>query len=299
VSRDAQVIDFGGAAAVAHPVSTTTEPPRTVVRTLLRSPTFVIGMAIIVFWVVCAIFGPQIVPHSPFENDLRSINQPPSSEHWFGTDRLGRDMFSRVIVGSRDILLIAPAATLLGTAMGTALGLAMGYFRGLFDTVVGRVVETFLALPLTVTALLGLVAVGASRLSVLIVIGIVFTPLIARTVRTVVLLERELDYVAAARLRGERSLHVMFAEILPNVLGPVLVEFTVRLGFAVFTIATLSFLGFGVQPPAPDWGLDISANYGLVAAGYWWAVLFDALAIASLVVSANLVADAVQGALEQ
>jgi peptide/nickel transport system permease protein len=131
------------------------------------------------------------------------------------------------------------------------------------------------------------------------VIGLVFTPLIARTVRAAVLLERELDYVAAARLRGEGSLYIMFVEILPNVSGPILVEFTVRLAYAIFTVLTLSFLGLGVQPPSPDWGLDIASNYGQAAAGFWWEVLFDALAIATLVVSVSLISDAIQGVLER
>ena len=134
---------------------------------------------------------------------------------------------------------------------------------------------------------------------IIIVIGLVFTPLIARTVRAAVLLERELDYVSAARLRGEGSLYIMFVEILPNVSGPILVEFTVRLAYAIFTILTLTFLGLGVQPPSPDWGLDIATNYGVVPAGYWWEVLFDAIAIATLVVSVSLISDAVQGVLER
>ncbi len=129
-------------------------------------------------------------------------------------------------------------------------------------------------------------------------IGIVFTPLIARTVRAAVLLERELDYVSAARLRGESSLYIMFVEILPNVMAPIMVEFTVRLGYAVFTIVTLSFLGFGIPPPSSDWGLDISTNFGVVAAGYWWEVLFDALAVATLVIGVNMIANSIESALD-
>ena len=183
--------------------------------------------------------------------------------------------------------------------LGTALGLVMGYFRGLVDDVISRFVEAFLALPLVVTALIALIALGHSNLALIVVIGVVFTPLIARTVRSAVLLERELDYVAAARLRGERALYIMFVEILPNVLAPIVVEFTVRLGYAIFTVATLSFLGFGIQPPSPDWGLDISTNYGLVTAGFWWEALFDALAIASLVVAVNLIADSIEGVFDR
>ena len=162
-------------------------------------------------------------------------------------------MFSRVITGARNILIIAPLAVILSTVLGTALGLVMGYFRGLVDESIARVLEAFLALPLVVIALTASPRSAPSNLVIILVIALVFTPLIARTVRTSVLLERELDYVAAARLRGEKAPYIMFVEILPNVMSPIVVEFTVRIGYAVFAIATLSFLGFGVQPPSPDW----------------------------------------------
>ena len=276
-----------------------TEIRRELLRELRHSKTFIVGSTILLIWIICAIFGSAIAPHNPYTQNLLGINKAPSSAHWFGTDQLGRDMFSRVIVGSRDILIIAPLATLLGTVCGTAIGLVMGYFRGVIDDVLGRFVEAFLALPLVVTGVIALSALGRSNLVIIIVIGLVFTPLIARTVRAAVLFERELDYVSAARLRGEGSLYIMFVEILPNVSGPILVEFTVRLAYAIFTILTLTFLGLGVQPPSPDWGLDIATNYGVVPAGYWWEVLFDAIAIATLVVSVSLISDAVQGVLER
>jgi peptide/nickel transport system permease protein len=237
------------------------------------------------------VFGPTFVAHDPFADDILGKNLAPSGDHWFGTDKLGRDVFSRVIVGARDILIVAPLATLLGTVAGTALGLAMGYFRGVVDEGLSRIVDAFLAVPVVVLGLLALVAVGPSRWTVVLVIGVVFTPIIARTVRAAVLAERELDYVQAARLRNERAGYVMFAEILPNVLAPVLVEFTVRLGYAIFAIATLSFLGLGIPPPAPDWGIQIFEHYGLITADIWWSSLFPALAIASLVVGVNLMAD--------
>jgi peptide/nickel transport system permease protein len=268
-------------------------------RELLRSKLFLVGAFILLVWIVCAIFGPVIAPHSAYAQNLENINKAPSGAHLFGTDQLGRDMFSRVIVGARDIMIIAPLGTLLGTVVGTALGLAMGYFRGFVDDVIGRFVEAFLALPLVVTGLIVVTALGHSDAIIIVVIGVVFTPLIARTVRAAVLQERELDYVSAARLRGEGAPYIMFVEILPNVLAPILVEFTVRLGYAVFTVATLSFLGVGIQPPSPDWGLEIAQNYGQVTAGYWWEVLFDALAIASLVVSVNLVSDSIERVLER
>ncbi len=272
---------------------------RETIRELARSPLFLIGSFVLLFWIICAIFGPTIAPHDPFAQNLEAINKSPSGAHLFGTDSLGRDMLSRVIVGSRDIMIIAPLATLLGTVAGTALGLIMGYFRGIIDDVIGRFVEAFLALPLVVTALLVTNALGRSNVIIIVAIGIVFTPLIARTVRAAVIQERELDYVAAAKLRDENAFYIMFAEILPNVLAPVLVEFTVRLGYAIFTVATLSFLGLGLEPPNPDWGLEIQQNYGQVIGGFWWEVLFDALAIASLVIAVNLISDSVERVFER
>jgi len=263
-------------------------------RLLLRRPTFLVGAAILLFWVVCAAFGGAIAPHDPLAQQLLATNSPPSAEHWFGTDQLGRDVFSRVIVGVRYILLISFVATALGTVLGTALGLVMGYLGGVADIVVGRVIEAVLALPLVIVAFLFLVALGPSPVVIIFVVGFVFTPIIARTVRSAVLVESQLDYLSSARLLGEKSPYIMFSEITPNVLPTVLVEFNVRLGYAIFTIATLSFLGFGLQPPTPDWGADIARNYVTLGAGYWWQTLFPALAIASLIVAINLVPDSIE-----
>lgn len=266
---------------------------------LLRSPTFLVGAGIALFWAGCALFGRALVPYDPFADDLLNTLSPPSAEHWFGTDQIGRDVFSRVIVGARDILTVAPLATLLGTTAGTAVGLVTGYFGGAVDAVVGRLIEVMLSLPLIIVALLALVALGPSTSTVVVVVGLVFTPLVARTVRAAVLAERNLDYVAAAAVRGEGAAHIMFVEILPNILPPVIVEGTVRLGYAIFTVASLSFLGFGVQPPSPDWGLTISDNYGVLVGGFWWTVVFDTVATASLVVGVNLVAESLQRALAE
>jgi peptide/nickel transport system permease protein len=261
---------------------------------LLRKPTFIVGAIIIVFWIVCALFGRSFAPYNPLAQQLLAANAGPSGAHWFGTDPLGRDVLSRVLVGARDILFITPLATILGTVLGTALGLAMGYFGGPFDLIVGRLVEAVLALPAVIIAFLFIVALKPSTLTLIIVIGFIFTPLIARTVRSAVLAERNMDYLSAARLLGENPVRIMFAEILPNVMPAILVEFTVRLGYAVFTVATLSFLGFGIQPPTPDWGADIAANYTGLLAGYWWQTLFPALAIASLITAVNLITDSIE-----
>ncbi len=271
--------------------------PRSRLALVLRSGAVLFGAVIVLVWVACALFGAWFTPFDPYQDDLANTLAAPSAAHWFGTDQIGRDIFSRVIVGARPILATAPLATLIATGLGTALGLLTGYLGGVVDLVVGRLIEVVLALPLIIVALLALVALGPSAPTVVAVIGIVFVPHIARTVRAAVLSERALDYVAAAELRGEGALRIMFAEILPNVLPAVLVETTVRLGYAIFAVASLSFLGFGIQPPSADWGLAVAENYSLITGGYWWTAAFTAGATASLVVGVNLVADGIAGAL--
>jgi peptide/nickel transport system permease protein len=269
------------------------------IRLLMRSPSFVVGAIIIAFWLVCAILGDRITPFDPRFDQTQDLGVAPSADHWFGTDRLGRDVFSRVIAGSRDILLIAPLATLLATLVGTTLGLVTGYFKGIADDTISRVIDALLAIPLIVLAVTVVAALGSrSTWTVIIVIAAVFSPIIARTVRAAVLGEAQLDYVEAARLRGKNSLYVMFSEVLPNVMPPILVEATIRLGYAIFAVATLTFIGFGLQPPSPDWAVQIADNYQYLSL-QWWTVLFPAVAIASLVVAVNLVSDSIQQVLER
>ena len=260
-------------------------------RALSRSATFWIGCAVILFWVSCAVLGERVAPQDPYAVS-EEVFAAPSGDHWLGTDKNGRDVLSRVLVGARDVLVIAPLATLLGVATGTLLGLLTGFFRRA-DDVLSRIIEAVLAIPLIILAVVCLTAIGTSNAAVIVVIGFVFAPIVARTVRSAVLAERELDYVQAARLRGERSWYLMLAEVLPNVTGPILVETTIRLGYAIFAVVTLSFIGFGPQPPSPDWGTQITEQYAYLEQA-WWAVLFPALAIASLVVAVNLVSDAIQ-----
>ena len=275
---------------------------RETVRLLARRPEFLIGAAVLLAWLVCAIGGAAIAPHDPYAGDpvfSHASLGANNGAYVLGTDRLGRDILSRVIVGARDVLVVAPISALIGVALGTLLGLVMGFYRGLVDDVLSRIVEAFLSLPVTLVALLTLVVLGPSKRTVIGVVGLLFAPIVARTVRAAVLAERELEYVEAARLRGETGAFIMTREILPNITGPIIVELTVRIGYAVFTISTLSFLGVGIQPPSPDWGLMISEEYSMIINGYWWPVLFPSLAIASLVVAANLVADALQAVLQR
>jgi peptide/nickel transport system permease protein len=268
-------------------------------RLLVGSPTFLVGVGLTAVWVVCAVLGQLIAPADATRDDILNKLASPSADAVLGTDRLGRDVLSRVIVGAREIMLMAIAATALGTVLGIAIGLVTGYYRGLVEDVIMRIVDAFLAVPLIIVSLLAIVALGPSRLTLIAVIGIVFAPIIARTVRAGVLAERDLEYVQAARLRNERGPYVMVAEILPNIMGVVLVEFTVRLGYAIFAIATLSFLGFGADPSVPDWGKDIAEHYQFINGGVWWTVLFPSLAIATLIIGINLIADAIAQSAER
>ncbi len=265
------------------------EDGRALVRALLRSKTFVVGLLMLAWWITDAILWRVFVPYDPQALSGATL-QGPSGSHWLGTDNLGRDVLSRVLAGASSVLVVAVAATALGLIGGTAIGLVTGYFRGLIDDAAMRVVDALLAFPVIVIAALVLTALGPSPINVIVVIGIVFTPPIARTVRSAVLVEARREYIAAAKLRGESNVRIMSAEIVPNILGPLTVEATVRFGYAVFTAATLSFLSLGLQQPSPDWGLTISLGRVYLQDAPW-IVLAPAVALATLVVAINLMSD--------
>ena len=265
-------------------------------RLLLRRPGFVVGVLILLIWIVCAIGGDRITPYPPLVPEFPPL-EPPNSTNWMGTDQLGRDVLSRVMAGARDVLIAAPIAAVLSVAAGTLLGLLMGYRRGWVDEVLSRLVEALLSIPVILMGILISASLGTSTTLVILTVAVLFTPIVTRTVRAAVIAEAQLDYVTSARLRGESGLFVMTREIFPNVTGPIVVELTVRIGYAVFTIATLSFLGFGIPPPSPDWGLTVSDTYRFIQQGQWWPTLFPALAIASVVIATNLVADSIEAVL--
>lgn len=284
-------------------------------RLFFRSPSVLIGLFIIGVWVICAIGGSHITPKDPFDIMGQSHLPPGSPGYLLGTDKNGSDILSRIMYGARDVLIAAPLAAVLGVALGSLLGLVMGYYRGFLDEVLSLIIAAFMALPLVLVGLLALSAAPPDPPSiagvdlvipglewstevVILVIGLLFAPIVARTVRAAVLAERENDYVQAAKLRGENGFYIMTREILPNVTSPIVVEFTVRIGYAIFAIAFLSFIGVGIQPPTPDWGLMISDEYHFIIGGYWWGTVFPAIAIASLVIAVNLIADRLQEVME-
>ncbi len=250
----------------------------------------VIGLVLVLFWIVVAILAPVIAPYSPSAQDGQAVNKAPSAAHLLGTDHLGRDLLSRLIYGSRTILTLAPLSVLAAVAVGTFLGLLGGYYGGLVDEIVMRILDAIMAFPTILLYLIIISAIGASAVNVVIAITFVGAPGIARLVRSLTLDIRVRDYIAAAQLRGENPLYVMFVEILPNARGPLIIDSMLRVGYAVFAIGTLGFLGLGLPPPTPDWGGMIANARKFI----WvnpWGVLWPALAIASLVVGLNLFAD--------
>ena len=285
---------------LARPILESSSEPkvvgkRIVARRLARSPATIAGLLVIAAWVGVAVFWPNLVPYPPTEIHVQYGLNPPSAQFLFGTDQLGRDIFSRVLAGSRDVLIVAPSATIIGLVLGTLLGLVAGYYSGLVGDVLMRGIDAVMAFPLIVLALFILATFGPSALSVILVIGFVYAPHTARVVRSVVLGLREMNFVAAAKLRGESDWYILLVELLPNARAPIIVEGTVRVGYAIFASATLSFLGLGVPPPASDWGLQVAEARNFLQAAPWMAV-FPSLAIASLVVAINLVSDGLKRA---
>lgn len=261
-----------------------------VLRGLLATPSSAIGFFIVVFWVACALFWPLFAPFDPDIQDYSALLGNPSRTHLFGTDHLGRDVLSRVLAGSREVLLLAPAATAIGIVGGTIVGLSAAYYGGWFDEILMRMMDAIMAFPFIILVLLILSVLGSSVRNVILVIGLGFIPLTGRVVRAAALSVRRLDYVAAARLRGASSLNIMLTELLPNVTGPIVVESTVRIGYAIFAAASLSFLGLGVPPPSSNWGAMINETHVYLTLNPA-IVLAPTLAIGSLVVAINLVAD--------
>ncbi|WP_462203672.1 ABC transporter permease [Frankia sp. CcWB3] len=252
---------------------------------------FVVGAFLLVGWVVVAVFWPQLAPADPMAQHPSQRMLGPGGGHLFGTDQFGRDVLSRVMAGARPVLEVAPLATALGVAVGSLLGLVCGARRGLFDEIVMRVVDVLAVFPNLVAAVVVVVAlVGRSTTTLVLVIGTFFVPIVTRSVRAAVLVEREKPYVEAVRLRGEPFWSLLWREVLPNVTGTVLVEATSRLGDAVFAASTLSFLGLGQPPGSPEWGASVADNRVFLQQG-WWTVLFPALAVGSLVIGVALIAD--------
>jgi len=271
---------------------------------LFASKVALTGMFIVLFWVFVAIFAPLLTSYTPLEQDWKAPNQGPSKEHILGTDELGRDLWSRLIYGARVVLVILPLSANYwlpgGTALwgvfaalivGMTLGLIGGYYGGWLDEIVMRLLDAMMAVPIILLYMLIMAALGASAINVVIAITIVGTPGIARLVRSLTLDIRTREYIRAAETRGENPWYIMFVEILPNARGPIIVDAMLRVGYAIFAMGTLGFLGLGLPPPSPDWGSMVAKGREFILEGSPWAALWPSIAIASLVVGLNLLAD--------
>jgi ABC-type dipeptide/oligopeptide/nickel transport system permease subunit len=265
-------------------------------RRFLRNKGAVIGAVILAAWTIVALLGPLAAPYDETET-LGLARQPPSAEFWFGTDLLGRDVLSRVLVGSQISLQLGLISVGLGAAPGVLLGLMAGYFGGRVDTLISRTIDAFLAFPSILLALVIIAALGPNLRNVMIAVGVSTVPLYARLVRGSVLSVKELPYVEAARVVGNPALRIMIRHVLANCYAPVVVLSTLQVGNAILVGSGLSFLGLGAQPPTPEWGL-MSAEGRDVLRRAWWISTFPGVAILSVVVACNLVGDGLRSALD-
>ncbi len=286
-----------GSVTGANRASFSTAPWLRVLRVLYAHPAPAIGTTLVLLFLLMALIGPWLAPFSSTEQITAAARQAPSPEHLFGTDRLGRDVFSRIVFGARDIFSLAGLGTLFAVVLGTVSGLLASYAGGWWEEVVFRLFDSLLALPALLLALLLLGTVGPSRNSVLIVLVIVYTPIVARVVRSVVLDVKTKGYIESARMQGESTGYILFREILPAVLPALAVEAALRFSYAIFLVASLGFLGVGVQPPSPDWGLMVKEARNYLALTPW-ALYFPAAAISLLVIGVNLMADGLKQALQ-
>lgn len=259
-------------------------------RRLKRRPAALVGLVIFCFFLFLAVFGPLIAPYAYDAQDAALRLKPPVLQHPFGTDQFGRDILSRIIVGARGIFLLGGIGTLLAVLIGTPIGLASGYAGGLLDEVAMRLLDVLLSFPSLLLAMVLLSVLGPSNVNLVLVVTLLYIPMIARVVRSMVLDLKTKEFVEAARVRGERRSYILFREILPNSLPPLLVEASMRFSYSIFLVASLGFLGLGVQPPSPDWGLQINEarNFFDLAP---WALLFPAGTIALLVIATSLMSD--------
>jgi peptide/nickel transport system permease protein len=249
-----------------------------------------VGFTITFLWVMIAIFAPLLAPYDPLVSNEAIMNQSPSPEHWLGTDTYGRDVLSRVIYGARPVLILAPISVLVSMTIGILIGLPAAYFRGKTDETIMRMVDVIMSFPVILIYMIVITILGPSPLNIIVAVTIGGAPGIARLVRSLALDICTRDYIAAAKVRGESSWYIMFVEILPNARGPLIIDAMLRVGYAIFAIGTLGFLGLGLRPPTPDWGSMVN-EARKVASYNPAAMVWPSLAIASLVIGLNLLAD--------
>jgi peptide/nickel transport system permease protein len=266
---------------------------------LLRHARYVIGenpvtglaFGLFLLIVLAALAGPAIVPIDPLASDTAAALQPPSAVHWFGTDQLGRDIFSRVVVATRLDFGIAVASVVLVFAVGGFAGIAAGFFGGWTDRVVGRIADTIMAFPLFVLAMGIVAALGNTVTNIVIATAVVNFPLYARVARAEANVRREAGFVEAARLSGNGDLRIVVFQVMPNVFPIMVVQMSLTMGYAILNAAGLSFIGLGVRPPTAEWGIMVAEGAAFMVSGEWWIAFFPGLALMIAVFCFNLLGD--------
>ncbi|RED35258.1 peptide/nickel transport system permease protein [Rhodopseudomonas thermotolerans] len=254
-----------------------------------RVTAFAFGLLVLI--VFAALFGPYLVPYDPLASNTAQALKPPSATNWFGTDQLGRDIFSRVVVATRLDLFIAVASVVLVLLMGGLAGVAAGYFGGWTDRIVGRIADTIMAFPLFVLAMGIVAALGNTVQNIIIATAIVNFPLYARVARAEANVRREAGFVMAARLSGNSEMRILLVHILPNIMPIMIVQMSLTMGYAILNAAGLSFIGLGVRPPTAEWGIMVAEGASFMVSGEWWIALFPGLALMTAVFCFNLLGD--------
>jgi len=267
------------------------------IKSMLRNRLAAFGAVIILILLFAALFAPWVAPHNPEEQFSADARQPPSAQYFFGTDTIGRDNFSRIVYGTRVSLLVGVTSMALAALLGVTAGLMAGYYGGWFDTILMRTMDALLAFPAVLLAIFIIAVLGPSLVNAILAVGIVYTPTFARLIRASALSIREQEYLEAARAIGMGDSAIMLRVILLNSLSPIVIQFSLGVGYAILVEAGLSFLGLGVQPPTPAWGSMLGAgrNYMTFAP---WLTTFPGLAIFVTVLGFNFVGDGLREALD-
>jgi peptide/nickel transport system permease protein len=256
-----------------------------------ENPVTGFAFALLFAFVLCGVLGPSLAPYNPLASDTGKALTGPSAAHWFGTDQLGRDIFSRVVVATRLDLGIAATSVALAFGIGTLLGLAGGYCGGWVDRIVGRVVDTIMAFPLFVLAMGIVAALGNSVANIVYATAIINLPIYARLARAEANIRRDAGFVEAARLCGNGEARIVLAQLLPNIMPLMVVQVSLTLGYAILNAAGLSFIGLGVRPPTAEWGIMVAEGASFIVSGEWWVALFPGLVLMAAVFCFNLMGD--------
>ena len=255
------------------------------------NPVTGLSFGLFVLIALCAVIGPHVVPYDPLASDTSATLQSPSLRHWFGTDLLGRDIFSRVVAATRLDFIIAIASVAMVLVIGGFAGIAAGFFGGWTDRIVGRVSDTIMAFPLFVLAMGIVAALGNTVTNIVIATAIINFPLYVRVARAEANVRREAGFVQAARLSGNSDMRILLAQIMPNIMPIMMVQVSLTMGYAILNAAGLSFIGLGVKPPTPEWGIMVAEGATNIISGEWWVAFFPGAALMVAVFCFNLLGD--------